>query len=353
MDAELSFQEVEELLEGVINNKKLVRLDTQGEDRFIVFSHPSAQDVLTSRYVRQKALIEAAREGLPSREEIDKELEKRPSSAKDKEAARILDSKIEAQRRLLLLTKIPGRKKPIEENIQRLSDELTMLQGKREQLYTLTQEYRADEESTWYLAWTASFEVTGERCWKSFQDFEDVTDLVLRNSLFREFINFNRGVPLKDIRYLARHTLWRIRYTAGLKIGGPLFPRGLQDLTPDQQALLYWSNYYQSIYEMLPDDQPNDETIRDDEALDAYMEMYFKQREQERNQGRLKRGSGGKGRLSADTADEVIITSNNPEYLHMAYSEERISAAEGSSDVEVVSPNSRRARNQRAARRGR
>lgn len=353
MGEKLSFQEVEELLEGVLNNKKLVRLETLGEDRFIVLSHPSAQDVLVSRYVRQKALIEAERAGLPSREEINRELELRPSSVKDKKAAQVLEKKITAQERLRLLTKIPARRKPVDDNIQRLTEELNVLQAKSEQLYTLTQEYRADEESSWYLAWSSSYEITGERCWKSFKDFENTTDLVLRNSIFSQFSNFNRGIPLKDIRYLARHTLWRIRYTAGLKIGGPLFPQGLHDLTPDQQALLYWSNYYQSIYEMLPDDQPDDGTIQDDEALDTYMEMYFKQREQERSQGRLKRGSGGKGRLSAATADEVIITSNNPEYLHTSYSDERVSAAEGSAEVEVVSPNSRRARNQRAARRGR
>jgi hypothetical protein len=353
MSEELSFQEVEELLEGIVNNTKLVKVETQAGDKHVVLSHPTAREVLLSRYRREKALIAAEQVGLPSREEITKQVEKRKTSIKDKEAIATLEGQVEAQRRLLLLTKIPGRKKPIEDTIERLLGEISVIQAKIDQLYSLTREFRADEEVLIFLTWAACYEITGEKCWKSFEDFEAQTDLILRDALIQEFAIFNRGVSLKKVRYLARHTLWRIRYTAGLKLGGDLFTRGLHDLTPDQQALLYWSNYYNSIMEMLPDDRPDEETIKDDEALDAYMEMYFKQREQEEGRNRLKRGSGGKGKLSADTADEVIITSNHPEYLHMSYSEERVSAAEGSSEVEVVSPNSRRARNQRAARRGR
>ena len=155
----------------------------------------------------------------------------------------------------------------------------------------------------------------------------------------------NRCILVFSSRSLSRHVLWRIRYTAGLKIGGPLFPQGLHSITPDQQNLLYWSNYYQSIYEMLPDEQPDEDIINDDDALDAYMERYFKEREADRNDGRLKRSSGNKGRLSAKETDEVLITSNNPEFLNMDYSEKRVQNAEGGADVEVISPNSRRARN--------
>ena len=94
-------------------------------------------------------------------------------------------------------------------------------------------------------------------------------------------------------------------------------------------------------------------SINDDEALDSYMEAYFKQREQERSGGRLKRRSGGKGKLSAESSDEVIVTTNHPDYLRTTYSEKRAASSEGPSDVEVVAPNSRRARNRRAAKRNR
>ena len=349
---ELSFQEAEELLESVINNRKLVRTFSNEEVRFVIFSHPSSEDILSSRYIRERALLEAAKEELPSRADIEALIEERGIGADDKQRIDELEGKIEAQKRLRSLTKIEGRRKPIEEIIERYGKEQAELQAKSEHLFVLTQEFRADEESLLYLAWAATHKITGERYWPSFESFEAETDLIFRNSLIEKFAYFNRGISVGEVRYLARHVLWRIRYTAGLKIGGPLFPQGLYDLTPDQQSLLYWSNYYQSIYEMLPDDQPDEDIINDDEQLDVYMEAYFQQREQERSGGKVKRRSGGKGKLSANTSDEVIITTNHPDYLSLAYSEDRIKS-ESATDVEVIAPNSRRARNRRAARRNR
>jgi hypothetical protein len=347
---ELSFQEVEELLENVLNNKKLVKLSSEKGEIFVVFSHSNAQDILLSRYIRARALMEAIKEELPSRADIEALIVKRSLVSGDQAVITELESKIKAQQRLLTMTKIEGRRKPIQEIIDRHEKEVLGLKQKSEQLFVLTQEFRADEEAVLYLAWAATYKIDGERYWPTFEDFEASTDLILRNDIIEEFTEFNRGLSVPHIRYLARHVLWRIRYTAGLKVGGPLFPRGLHDLTTDQQSLLYWSNYYQSIYEMLPDDQPSDDVIEDDEALNAYMENYFKQREQERSGGKLKRRSGGKGKLSAETSDEVIVTTNHPDYLQLSYSEQRIKSEAEESEVAVVSPDSRRARNRRAAK---
>jgi len=353
VQVELSYQEVEELLESVINNKKLVQTFSKQGETFLIFSHPSAQDILSSRYVRKRALIEAAKEELPSRDDIEALIEERGIGQGDKQGIYELEGKIKAQQRLLNITKVEGRRKPIEETIERYEKRRAELVAKSEHLFILTQEFRADEESLLYLAWAASHKITGEKYWPSFESFEAETDLIFRESLIGRFAHFNRGVSVEHIRYLSRHVLWRIRYSAALKIGGSLFPQGLHDLTPDQQSLLYWSNYYQSIYEMLPDDQPDDDIINDDEALDVYMDSYFKQREQERSGGRVKRRSGGKGKLSSNTSDEVIVTTNHPDYLRTAYSDKRAKAAEDQSDVEVIAPNSRRARNRRAAKRNR
>jgi len=353
MTLDLSFQEVEELLEQIVHNKKLVQLDSKDEEAFVVFSHPEADDVIRSRHVRARALLAAEKEELPTREEIEKVIEKRGIiTDADKEKMQALRDKIEGQRRILNLTKLEGRKKPIEENIDRLAKELTELENKGAEMYLLTREYRADEESLLFLTWASTYTIEGERHWESFAAFEKETDLLFRTNCLLEYTYFNRGVSTSHIRFIARHVVWRIPYSSALKIGGSLFPRGLHDLTSDQKSLLYWSNFYQSIYEMMPDDQPRDDIIDDDEKLDIYMEAFYKRREQERSDGRLKRGSGSKGKLSTDNSDEVIVTTNHPDYLSLGYSEKR-AKNQGVSDVEVVAPNSRRARNRRAAKRNR
>lgn len=351
----LSYQEVEKALDSIIHNKFLVQVKSRDRSEFLIFCHPTSDEIIQSRCVREKALLEAQSLGLPSLEELQGRLDKSQIiSPADQEKIKKLEEQITGQKRVLQLTKIEGRRKTIFENIERMEKEIDEVRSKGEDLLLLSAEKKADEEALLYLAWSATYDVYGDKYWATFRDFENETDIIFRAEVIAEFAKFNQGQTTKTLRYLARHSLWRIRYTSALKIGGSLFERGLEDLTPDQLALLYWSNYYQSIYEMLPDDQPDSDTINDDEALDAYMERYFKQKEQERNEGKVKRqGAGNKKKLSAwDRGEELIITANHPEYMNMAYTEERVKA-EGASDVEVIAPNSRRARNRAQARRNR
>jgi len=286
-------------------------------------------------------------------EEMEKSIERQNlSTDSDAETIKGLEEKIVAQKRVLQITHIEGRKKPIEELIKKFEAEIEKIKHKNDNLIYLTVEKKAEEEAFLYLVWAGIYNISGEKYWDTFKDFEDETDLALRASILQGFANFNVGTSLTTVRYLARHNLWRIRYAAALKIGGSLFSRELNDLTTDQLSLLYWSNYYQSIYEMMPDDQPPDEVIKDDQALDSFMEQYFKRREKERKEGRVNKSSDGKrGKLSPwENGQELIITPAHPEYMNMPYSEERVKTQEGTSEVEVISPNSRRARNRAGIR---
>ena len=352
---ELSFQEVEEVLEGILNNYKIVEVTGGKREEIILLRYPSAEEVLQSRCVRVSALKEAREEGLPSMEDIDELLESKSLiPEQDDKKLSDLQDKLEAQKKILTLTKIPGRRAPLEEIIQKLTREIGELRAKGESYYYLSQERKADEAATLYLTWAAVHVVSGDRCWPTFDAFEKETNLYFRDNIRIEFLTFNRGLPTDVIRFLARHNLWRVRYVAALKTGGSLFCRDLNDLTPDQLGLLYWSNYYQSIWEMMPDEQPDDEIIKDDEALDKYMERYAKMRERDRNESKVRGGAGTLGstqKLSAwDRGEELLITPANPNYMDLSYSEERVQGG-GSSEVEVVSPGSKKARNRLASRR--
>lgn len=347
----LSYQETEELLESIIINQTLYRANSKTGPQFVIFSHPTGHEFLKSRYRRELALLEATSMGLPSIEELEKTMvERNLKDPEDEKKIETLQNKISAQSRLLQLSKIEGRRKPIREAIEGLEGEIQTIKNKGDSLFNISADRKADEESVLYLAWVSTHTIDGDKYWLSFDDFELEQDIVFRNSILDGFLPFNRGARVPELRYLARHNLWRIRYAAALKLGGSLFTRGLDDLTPDQLALLYWSNYYQSIYEMLPDDQPDEDIISNDEDLDSFMESYFKRRDQERNEGKVTR-RGGKNKLSAwDRSEEVIITAAHPDYMSMDYSEKRIETSDSVSDVEVVAPNSRRARNRAQSR---
>ena len=347
---ELPFQEIEALLESVISNKILKRIDYPDGTEFVIFSYPKSQDLVLSRYMREKAMLEAAKEGLPTLEEATELLDK-ATTQEDKDKLKELKEKITAQEAVFEVTAIEARRDQVRENIERLQEEATKLEIKSQHLLYMSQERKADEESFLYLAWASAYSVTGERFWNTFDDFEKETRTEMRLSLIEKFSKFNVGLTSKEIRFLARHSLWRIRYTAASKTGQQLFDNGLVDLTPDQLSLLYWSNFYQSIFEMMPDEMPDPEIIEDDDKLDAYMDSYFKNREEERTEKKAEdRGkTGRRSKLSAwDKGEELIITPSHPDYMKLAYTKQRVKSAEGSSEVEVISPNSRRARNKRS-----
>lgn len=349
MIEELPFQDIEALLESIISNRRLARLELPRDVKFVVFSYPKSKDLLLSRYMREKALIDAAHAGLPTLEEAESHVDK-VISQEEKDKIKDLEEKIVGQEAVLKVTAIDARKATVRENIERLKDKLRELQIKSQNFLYMSQERKADEESFLYLTWASSYTVTGERFWKTFEDFEDEKRFDFRTALVEEFTKFNIGLPTRSVRFLARHSLWRIRYVAAMKTGQQLFVDGLVDLTPDQLSLLYWSNYYQSIYEMLADDQPSQDIIEDDEKLDAYMDAHLKKREEDRVEEKAEgRGKTGRNqKLNAwDRGSELIITPSHPDYMSLAYSKQRVKAAEGVSEVEVVAPNSRRARNRR------
>jgi len=350
---DLSFQEVEEILEGILNNHTIVEVTGEKGQEFILFRYPTAEEVLKSRCVRISSLKEAKDAGLPSMEDIDKLLDSK-SLVPEQDDVRLSDlqDKVEAQKKILLLTKISGRRAPIQEVINKLNQEIDELRAKGEAFYYLSQERKADEASLLYLTWASTHTLSGDLYWESFEVFEKETDLGLRDLVRIEFATYNRGIATEIIRFLARHNLWRVRYVAAQKTGGSLFCRNLNDLTPDQLGLLYWSNYYQSIYEMMSDEQPDEDTIKDDDALDKYMERYSKMRERDRNESKVKSGGTLSSKLSAwDKGEELIITPANPNYMNLAYSEERVKAGESVSEVEIIAPDSRRARNRRTMKR--
>lgn len=350
MMEELSFQETEALLESVIFNKHLVQLECDDGVEFVVLSHPSSQDLLLSRYMRDKALLAAKEEGLPTLAEAEANLDK-VTSQEDKDKLKELQDKLSAQEKVLEVTAIEARRESVRENIERLKLEIDRAQNKAQNYLYMSQERKADEESFLYLAWASAYSVTGERFWKTFEDFENSNRFDLRSSLLEAFSKFNSGLPSDKIRFLSRHNLWRIRYVASMKTNQTLFGDGALDLTPDQLSLLYWSNYYQSIYEMMPDEQPPQEIINDDDKLDEYMNSYFEQREKDSIEGRAEDRSktGRPQKLNAwEKGEELIITPSHPDYMKLAYSKERVKTAEGTSEVEVIAPNSRRSRNRRA-----
>ena len=140
---------------------------------------------------------------------------------------------------------------------------------------------------------------------------------------------------------MARSNLWRIRYITSQKTSDPLFGRPTAEYTADMLNLAFWTNYYNNIYDMMPEDRPPDSIIEDDEALDAYMNSYYEDRSKENAARRSKRTTGGK--LSAFDKEEVIVTQSNPLYEDIKYDKPR--EAQRIKDKASIKKRARRSRN--------
>ena len=101
--------------------------------------------------------------------------------------------------------------------------------------------------------------------------------------------------------------------------------------------LLYWSHYYQSINEMMPDDRPSDEIIEDDQALDAYMKDWQAERSREATASRAKKGQRY-GEKSAWDHGETLVMRSNPMHKDIEYSETLAekSSGDGAASVDAA-----------------
>jgi hypothetical protein len=88
--------------------------------------------------------------------------------------------------------------------------------------------------------------------------------------------------------------------------------------------LAYWSNFYQSVYEMMPRDRPPDSVIDDDDSLDAYMKDFYEERNREdASEWSKNKTKSGRGKLSAFDKEEVIVTQSNELYEDIDYDKPR------------------------------
>lgn len=94
---------------------------------------------------------------------------------------------------------------------------------------------------------------------------------------------------------------WRARWNASTKTGSPLFDGPTTDWNINQVALVYWSSFYDNIYEH--PERPEAKIINNDDLLDKWVESKSKEME---DRARKNSRNLNKTSLSAYDHDEVI-----------------------------------------------
>jgi hypothetical protein len=318
---DLTHEEVEKYLEQICSRVKIVGIG----DKTVLFKFPSVYTMMKARRIYEQEYKNSLKEGLISVDDMRKIVKDRKIiSDSEQKNLSSLKSKLEAQKILLAKTlKVKANQERIKTIIHELESKIRTIEYKENSKFSMTAEMKAEEAKLLYLCWSHCYNFeTEELCWIEYKNFLEEKDLVFREKIISEFILFYGGIPTPQIRAISRNNLWRIRYVTSLKTSEPLFGVPTSEYTNDMLNLAYWSHYYQNIYEMMPEDQPNELIIEDDEALDAYLNDYYKEHMQD-VAARKSKKSLGRGKLSAFDNQEVIVTKSNELYEDIEYDKPR------------------------------
>ncbi len=305
------------IIDVIVSARYYARVFRNTKEEILCLISPFGVDRLYSEFLYECAYSDAIDDGLLPRKELEEVLKKRGLiTEKEEEREKELVKQINAQQTLFDKMRFAKNKKEkVGENITRLGLELSELRLKFNGFYSLTAESIATELKINYLCWSSCYTVSGDsKFWNTYEDFNLEKDLDFRASVINSILTFLVGFSEKTLRKLARSSEWRIRYVSSVKTSLPMFSRKSEDYTKDQLSLVYWSNFYQSVYEMFSDDRPTDDIIDNDSLLDIYMEDYYKGLEQER----LVSGSKKRGTNAFDS-DEVVVTRFNELYDKLEY----------------------------------
>jgi len=332
-----TFEDMQRSIDEICSGEKLVPIETElNTPMYIVFRHPSRKVVRMADIYVDKTIRRAKSDKFMTEAQMDSFMrEKGIWTEAD-------DLKVESIQKLINLRKskikdpeIDEAQKPyIQEAVVKLEQELFIAELKRERMLSNSAERVARQEKYDYLTWASSYDPETElRVWDTYTNYltycKDI-DVEIKGKLLNEFLKFLVGHSTEEIRYIARNNIWRIDYMVAQAGGMHLLPTSPLNLTPDQKNLIWWTKYYQSIYEMLPDDQPEDYIIEDDESLDSYMADLQKERSQERASRRAEKKYGPAAKMA-----ERLIMRSHPDYLQYEYDLVNPHAQKGRSDISL------------------
>jgi len=324
---ELSYQELGDLITQISECVTLKEFNKGSDVLLLEFRQPTNKILIRAKYIYDKSHKEAIDSGLLPTDELEKVIvERNIFTEADQKELEGLEAKIEAQKVLLSkITKVMANKDRISKYINELEAKAFQLRYRKYSTLAFSAESKADEDRNSFLCAMCVYDSdSGERYWKTLDDFFNEPDPEFRTLVLSEYTKFYNGIDVTTIRYIARSNLWRIRYINSCKTNESLFGRPSSMYTNDQLNLVYWSNYYQSIYEMMPEDRPPEHIINDDTALDTYMDDYYKELEKEAS---FRKGNKTtKGKLSAFDSEEVIVTQFSDIYQDIKYDKPREAA---------------------------
>ncbi len=159
------------------------------------------------------------------------------------------------------------KKKPYMRKLKKATEEKSELNQLKNQIFSVCAENRAEEIKRREMVRLCTQNEDEEQFWKTREDFlsdrrERLIDQLAISYYKENFLN------QAEIREIARNNSWRFRWGAS-KNGADLFGKPIAEWSEMQNALVFWSQYYDSVFEH--PDCPSQSVIESDEELDAWI----------------------------------------------------------------------------------
>lgn len=288
-------------------------------DKQLMFKFPDNLVKQKANFVYERSMEKAVSEGILKIKDLEQLIDSRNLIPQEETyKLKKLKGQLEAQEIILSkTTRVKAKQDRIKDIITRLKSDIAQIENKKNSKLLMSAETKAEEDKTFFICSQCAFYEDGDLVWPSYDEALKERDLELKESVLLNYVRFYSGIPTIIIREIARSSIWRIRYVNSMKTSEPLFGVPTSEYTLNQINLVYWSNFYQNIYEMMPEDRPSDLIIDDDDTLDAYMKAYYEERNREEAARRSKAKNPGK--LSAFDAEEVIVTRSHELYQDIEY----------------------------------
>lgn len=270
-------QELDKALDRVTWGKRFVRvIDGNGNEKVLILKSLELRDKNWINFIYTDALAKALDNGVLSEKELEKELELRelwgPPQEKELED---LNKELDKMAEAIEEARDTRDRRRFEKALDKIIKKKRTMEAERASRFSHCAERLAETAKMYAIVFSMTYDENEKRFWANWTDFENETDFELIASIIGA-INKSRQLSEKEIRQMARAGVWRYMWNAG-KNCGDLFGKPIVHLDAEQQALIYWSQIYDSVYEAY--ERPSDDIINDDEKLDKW----FKDQSEKRN----------------------------------------------------------------------
>ena len=266
----LAVEEKTRIIDQILWGKAFaVVLNGIGEELTFILRSLSIRETNLCRFIQAQETKEALELGVMSRQELKDTFEAQGvwTPAHEEQLVQ-LDKQVKyLQSQIKDNEFFVQKKKAFTKSLEKVRAKIEKMRQTKTQLFSVSAEDRAEEIMRRYMLHMSAEDIQEQPYWENQTVFMQEQDTMLLYHLAIAYYE-NNVFPEKTVRCIARSPEWRYRWTMATK-GVDLFGRPISEWSDMQNSLVYWSQYYDGIFNSM--ERPADHIIENDEACDAWV----------------------------------------------------------------------------------